>query len=885
MALPTNWVRAAAVCFLLWSGIAAGQDIDEGCLECLCVALSRERNCNDGLGCRTVGSVEHCGRYQFSHEAWHTGGQHIIRGDDHNEPEAWKRCLNNFRCATKTLNTLIKDNHKDCDDDGKIDCLDYGLAAMLGGDCRNREQQGILIRENYYSTFKRCALKSIRRKKRRNRRTSTTSTTVASTPHTAATSPAIDVTTTAAPLFPPPLAHQVDILTKFSEAANTSLERDRYFENQNSKLEGRVVAVGSAAQRYRELHAVLPAFLPLLRAGQRLTRLLRLAVEDSVLGKTPPEELLIKLVDPNIYLGYNADPQMCPKTVCNQASPYRSIDGSCNAVENDFRKGSAGNAYTRTLHPAYGDGYNSLRAAKSGEQLPSARALSRALSRRAALGDSGGASAFLPVWGRFIHRDMFHTPISRGLTNHSWTCCVDGHIQTDLINNDCAPIPLDADDPTFARGAGGRKNFCMHFVRSAATPSRDCRFSGRNQLSQTSAFIDASHIYGMTEETARSLRDTTGPKLKTRRGIYLPHGSTGQLLDAGDLRVNEDLLLALLHTIWVSRHNFFVEELERINREWDDEKIFQEARKIVGAEIQHITYNEYLPLVLGKNDNSLLPQDNGYFGGYDKNADPSITDYFAAAVAYFVDSMSSNEIKEVSKIGQAKSTKLRDASASKLEQHLSSGTAADLIRALFSFKPEPLDVAFAEELTEGYLASDADPGFDLLAMHIQRGRDHGIAPYVKWREYCDPTRAAGLFSDLADLTISTRTLQELYEHVEDIDLLVGALAEPPVGDALVGPTLHCLLTRQFSALKTGDRFFYENGGGNVQFTSRQLQQIRKTSLARVLCDISARTGIFLRNHIDEIPAEVLRAPSFAIPSHPCNNHQAIPTIDLLNWRQ
>lgn len=82
---------------------------------------------------------------------------------------------------------------------------------------------------------------------------------------------------------------------------------------------------------------------------------------------------------------------------------------------------------------------------------------------------------------------------------------------------------------------------------------------------------------------------------------------------------------------------------------------------------------------------------------------------------------------------------------------------------------------------------------------------------------------------------SMRRLQLAYQSVDDIDLFVGGLAERPVGGGLVGPVFACIIAQQFSNLRKGDRFWYENGGFESSFTPAQLQSIRQVSLSQVVC--------------------------------------------------
>jgi hypothetical protein len=167
-------------------------------------------------------------------------------------------------------------------------------------------------------------------------------------------------------------------------------------------------------------------------------------------------------------------------------------------------------------------------------------------------------------------------------------------------------------------------------------------------------------------------------------------------------------------------------------------------------------------------------------------------------------------------------------------------------------------------------------GLDLAAINIQRGRENGIPGYNHLREFCGLPRAK-YFEDLTGV-FSNKTLlrmAQLYKHVDDIDLFTAGISEYPVQDGLVGPTFGCLIGRQFAVLRAGDRFWYENGGYNAQFSIDQLDEIRKQTAARLMCDNS--------DDIYDIQASALLiADPYTNPRVPCST---LPSIDLTKWKE
>ncbi len=65
------------------------------------------------------------------------------------------------------------------------------------------------------------------------------------------------------------------------------------------------------------------------------------------------------------------------------------------------------------------------------------------------------------------------------------------------------------------------------------------------------------------------------------------------------MRVNEQTGLTMVHNVFLREHNRIATVLQNLNPDWSDETLYQESRRILAAIIQHITYNEWLPLVLG----------------------------------------------------------------------------------------------------------------------------------------------------------------------------------------------------------------------------------------------------------------------------------------------
>ncbi|CAK9808026.1 Peroxidasin homolog [Anthophora quadrimaculata] len=588
-----------------------------------------------------------------------------------------------------------------------------------------------------------------------------------------------------------------------------------------------------------------------------------------------------------------------PMGICKQftvpncpSSKYRTFDGSCNRP---MQLGSTMTPFKRLLPPNYADGIETPRRAISGAELPSAREVSLKVHKPSP-SSNPHFTVMLAVYGQFLDHDITATAISQGINGSSISCCPPSSF---ITHPECFPVAVSSGDPVFDVA----KRTCMNFVRSAPAPQ--CKLGPRQQLNQVTAFIDGSAVYGSDVGTARDLREFSGGRLRMQltpdnRTLLPPsmnqndgcNRETERLrgrycFAAGDARANENLHLTTMHLLWARQHNRIVDQLAKINPTWDDQTLYEETRRIVGAQLQHITYQEFVPIILGEFETStrdLRPLKSGYRqwndDADDSNIDPSIANSFAAAAFRFAHTLLPGLMKVTDEQqGTSSFVELHRMLFNPYSLYSEGGVKSSVTTAtrnMIQMTSAHVTSQLTNHLFEDPLGNVSIPcGLDLVSLNIQRGRDHGLPGYSKWREYC----GLGLPESFSDLEghLDPQTLRDitsLYESVHDIDLYTGALSELPKAGAIVGPTFSCLISDQFVRLQRGDRFWYEMPGEPHSFTEDQLAELRKTSLARLICDCS--------DGVTQIQAEVMRATG---PENPMMSCEDIPSPSFNPWKE
>ncbi|RZF35285.1 hypothetical protein LSTR_LSTR014571 [Laodelphax striatellus] len=330
---------------------------------------------------------------------------------------------------------------------------------------------------------------------------------------------------------------------------------------------------------------------------------------------------------------------------------YRTIEGTCNNLQHPMW-GASLTGFRRLLKPIYENGFSTpvgwTKGVKYfGFEKPSARLVSTEIISTDSITPDTEITHMVMQWGQFLDHDIDHAIPSTSLESWEGLDCK----KTCAYSAPCFPMEVPENDPRI------HNRRCMDFIRSSAICGSGLTsvffdtMQPREQINQLTAFIDGSQVYGFTEERSRLLRELSNDYGLLRIGITSAAGKAmlpvagSQEVDcrrdvtesnvgcflAGDIRVNEQVGLIAMHTIWLREHNRETTALRDINPHWDGHTLHYEARQIIGAVMQHITYKHWMPHVLGAKGMQML----GEYQGYNPNLDPSISNVFATAALRF----------------------------------------------------------------------------------------------------------------------------------------------------------------------------------------------------------------------------------------------------------
>uniref|UniRef100_A0A8C3QT99 Eosinophil peroxidase n=1 Tax=Cyanoderma ruficeps TaxID=181631 RepID=A0A8C3QT99_9PASS len=568
------------------------------------------------------------------------------------------------------------------------------------------------------------------------------------------------------------------------------------------------------------------------------------------------------------------------------SSGYRTITGECNNRRNPSL-GASNRALARWLPAEYEDGVSMPRGWTEGRRfsgfpLPLVRQVSNEIVRfpPGQLQMDQQRSLMFMQWGQFIDHDLDFSPETParvpfgGETDCDTSCAKEPP---------CFPIQIPPNDPRITN-----RRDCLPFFRSAAACTRGRGV--REQINAPTSFLDGSAVYGSEAATAERLRDRRGRRgllavnhnFTDRGRAYMPFGPMRKepclkasgaaripCFLAGDPRASEMLELACMHTLFVREHNRLAGKLRSLNPHWNDERLYQEARKILGAMIQIITYRDYLPLLLGRRFRTFIPR----YRGYNECVDPRISNVFTLAFRFAHASVPPT----VGRLDEyyrpiTPEIQLRT-SFFAMWRIIQEGGIDPYLRSLMANQAKLMtqQQMVVGELRDRLFEQVERIGFDLAALNMQRSRDHGLPGYNSWRKFCGLSQPSGVKSlgqVLRNRNLARKFLQ-LYGTPKNIDIWIGALAEPFVKGGRVGPLMACLIGTQFRNIRDGDRFWWQNPG---VFSPRQRCSLAKISLSRIICD---------NTHITKVSRNIFWANRYPHGFVSCSQ---IPKLDLRPWK-
>ncbi|KAK5900866.1 hypothetical protein CgunFtcFv8_025789 [Champsocephalus gunnari] len=553
---------------------------------------------------------------------------------------------------------------------------------------------------------------------------------------------------------------------------------------------------------------------------------------------------------------------------------YRTATSVCNNIKNP-RLGSSNTPFARWLPAEYDDAISQPKGWDRTRRfnnflLPLVRQVSNNIlsTTDAGVVNDLEYTHMVTMFGQWNDHDITFTPSSPSIRSFSNGINCDESCEK---IEPCIPIPIPPGDPRLPTG----RNSCIPAFRSAPVCGSGYsayNFGGepnkREQINGVTAFLDLSQVYGSEEQLAKFLRDPdsdggllrVNTEFRDNRRELLPFNpmqanmcATRKRVTndtnarevpcfiAGDVRVDENIALTSIHTLFMREHNRLARQLKRINPQWDSKTLYQEARKIMGAYTQLFVFRDYLPHIVGP---EAMRRQLGRYPGYNANVDPSIANVFATAAYRFAHLAIQPFVFRLDENYRENS---RLPSVPLFKAFLTpwrivfEGGIDPVFRGLVG-RPAKLntqDNMMVDALRERLFQFVKHLALDLGSLNMERGRDHGLPGYNAWRKLCglsQPRNQAELAQVLNNTDLARKLLQ-LYGTPANIDVWMGGVAEPSVRGGRVGPLFACLIASQFQRIRQGDRLWYENQG---VFSPAQRAALSTSTISRIICD---NTGI------------------------------------------
>ncbi|CAG8437041.1 1229_t:CDS:10 [Scutellospora calospora] len=352
------------------------------------------------------------------------------------------------------------------------------------------------------------------------------------------------------------------------------------------------------------------------------------------------------------------------------------------------------------------------------------------------------------------------------------------------------------------------------------------RYSGHAGVDEGTPFLDASHIYGVTDADSSLVRDTgnrgkmrliTSDQTDDSKLGYPPKDANGEYIFGYTSPRGRNVFTDLFYVIFLREHNRLCNELYSLHGDsWSDETYFQEARRWVIALIQKITSYEYVGILLG----TPLP----VYKGYDSSKQPVIDTFFATTSMRYGHSEVSDSYNIYNEKGLGITTLQLN---SLIQPHLLElyGVPAFVLSMALQMQEE-VDIFVSDQMRYYMYKTEI---MDISSLDCVRNRDHGIAKYNDARQYFNLPRAQN-WSDISSNPVVQQRLKTVYGTVDQVEAFSGGLAEDHVAGSNLGPLFYNSYLNQWANIRDSDRFWSPAAG----FTSDEINTIHNTTLAMVI---------------------------------------------------